>query len=68
MNLRVTIHLQNGTQIVTNADTDDHEVNDEFGYLETLNDSLDGRPGWRLIENVLAFSQTVAAVEAEQIG
>jgi len=66
LKLRITIHLANGNSIETNAV--DPEVEDAVEYVEYLKNDLEGRPGWRVIENVLVYSQTVAAIEADEIG
>ena len=65
MTIKLTIHLASGGKIVTLVT--DLDVTDEFEYLERLEEDLrgDSRPGWRLIEDVLLFSQAVSAVQAE---
>ena len=65
MNLKVTIHLANGSAIETLA-KDEIDVGT---YLDYLEEELtgDARPGWRQVENVLLFSQALSAIEVEEL-
>ena len=65
MNVKVTIHLANGSVIETIAKG---EI-DVGNYLDYLEEALtgDARPGWRQVENVLLFSQALSAIEVEEL-
>lgn len=63
--LKVTIHLATGKSITTILDDPIDVSEDE--YVDRLKAALEGKPSWRIIENVLVYSQIVAAVEVEEI-
>ena len=66
-NARLTLHLASGTKITTLLKLDEDE--DIEDITKEVHDALSdgGRPGWRLIENVVVHSQTVSAAEVEEL-
>jgi len=62
---RLTIHLASGMSIVTEASFPEELDGDEV--MELVRRKLAGEkgPGWRVLEDVVLFSQAVPAVHVE---
>ena len=64
---RVTLHLASGQTVTTEAsypsDLDEYEVADALQHALAGNH----KPGWRRVENVVAFSQAISALEVGEI-